>query len=75
MDVDATSGENEGEGSRTAARRANRAMSEYAKSGRVEPAAREAKEAVEGPEGDELREAEELGKSKASVPDWGGNRR
>ncbi|HZF53272.1 MAG TPA: hypothetical protein VE093_31690 [Polyangiaceae bacterium] len=65
---------NEGEGNKTAARRANEAMTEHAQSGRVEPAAQAAKEALDGPEGDELRAAEEQGKLGAT-PDWGGSNR
>jgi hypothetical protein len=75
LDTDVgTAGENEGEGSKTAARRANEAMTEYAQSGRVEPAAQAAKEALDGPEGAELREAEEQGK-QGSVPGVGGQER
>lgn len=65
---------NEGEGNKTAARRANEAMTEHAHSGRVEPAAQAAKEALDGPEGDELRAAEEQGKLGAT-PDQGGSNR
>jgi hypothetical protein len=57
---------NEGEGNRTAARRYNRATEEYARSGRVEPAAKAAEKALEGPERAELERAEEAGKAKAS---------
>ena len=72
-DLDAGAQEtNEGEGSRTAARRYNKATEAYARSGQVEPAAREAKEALDGAEGEELREAEE--RAKQSLPDWGGHR-
>jgi hypothetical protein len=54
--------ENEGEGSRSAARRYNEGVEEYVKSGRVEEAAEKAEDAVDGPEGEELRRAEEEGK-------------
>lgn len=50
--------ENEGEGSRSAARNYDEATEQYVKSGRVEKAAKEAEAALEGPEGDTLREAE-----------------
>jgi hypothetical protein len=50
--------ENEGEGSRTAARNYNKATEQYVKSGRVDEAAKKAEAALDGPEGDELREAE-----------------
>jgi hypothetical protein len=50
--------ENEGEGSRSAARNYDNATEQYVKSGRVEEAAKKAEAALDGPEGDELREAE-----------------
>jgi len=55
---------NEGEGSKSAARNYDAATEQYAKSGRVPKAAEEAKRALEGPEADDLRRAEEKGKSK-----------
>ncbi|HEY3820960.1 MAG TPA: hypothetical protein VGL81_27540 [Polyangiaceae bacterium] len=58
---------NEGEGSRTAARRYDAGAEKMAKSGRVTELARKAKEALEGKEGDELRRAEQKGK-KAELP-------
>lgn len=54
--------QNEGEGSRTAARRYDEAVEKTVKSGRVEELAKKAEEALEGPEAEELREAEERGK-------------
>jgi len=55
--------QNEGEGSRSAARRYDRDVERAAKDERhVESAAKNAEEALEGPEGDELRKAEERGK-------------
>jgi hypothetical protein len=62
--------ENEGEGSRTAARRYNDATREFIDSGKVGEAAQKAKEAVDGPEGEELRRAEALvsGKAKPRPP-------
>ena len=54
---------NEGEGSRSAARRYDAGAERAAKDAKhVEKAAKEAEEALEGPEGDELRKAEEQGK-------------
>ena len=57
-----SSNENEGEGSKTAARAYNQGAEEFARSGKVEAAARQAREDVEGPRGQELRDAEERGK-------------
>src|ERR1700679_2863502 len=59
--------ENEGEGSRSAARNYDEATEKYVKSGRVEEAARNAEAALDGPEGDELRKAEAA--TRATVPD------
>jgi hypothetical protein len=53
---------NEGEGSRTAARRYGRAVQKTVKSGVVAEKARKAARALEGPEGSELRRAEALAK-------------
>ncbi len=58
--------ENEGEGSRSAARNYDKANEEYVKSGRVDAAAQAAEKAIEGPEGNELRAAEE--KARATSP-------
>ena len=55
---------NEGEGSRTAARRYGRAVEKTVKSGVVAEKAREAARALEGPEGSELRRAEALAKQR-----------
>jgi hypothetical protein len=52
---------NEGEGSRTAARQYDRAAEKFAKSGKVEEKAREAREAIDSPEGRELERAEAEG--------------
>jgi hypothetical protein len=60
---------NEGEGNRTAARRYNKAQQEFARSGKVEEKAREAREASDGPEGDALREAELIGKRHIAEED------
>jgi hypothetical protein len=53
---------NEGEGSRTAARRYNEGVAATVRGGKVETKAREAARAVAGPEGRALRRAEEVGK-------------
>ncbi len=56
--------QNEGEGSRSAARRYDAGAERAAKDAKhVEKAAEQAKEALEGPEGDELRRAEEVAKA------------
>lgn len=60
---------NEGEGNRTAAKEYNKSQKDFAKSGKVEDAAKKAREAVEGSEGEELREAEEKGRSQARETD------
>jgi hypothetical protein len=56
---------NEGEGNKTAARQYNKDQREFVKSGRVGQAAEEAAEAVSGAEKDDLKRAEEAGRSKA----------
>jgi hypothetical protein len=53
---------NEGEGSRTAARRYDEAATAFAHSGKVKQAAAAARRAVEGPEAADLKEAERQGK-------------
>lgn len=63
--------ENEGEGSRSAARRYNEATEQYIQSGKVSPSARKAANALDSDEGNELREAEET--AKRGIPDWGGH--
>ena len=60
---------NEGEGSRTAAHHYNEAQQAFAKSGKVEEKAREARDALDGPEGEQLKRAEEAGKSHAAGED------
>ena len=62
--------ENEGEGSRSAARNYDEATEQYVKSGRVEEAARMAAAALDGPEGDALRKAELA--TRATLPGDGG---
>jgi hypothetical protein len=64
-----SSGPNEGEGNRTAAREFNAEERKFVASGQVEKKAREAQEAFDGKEGDELRRAEELGKSHSKGED------
>jgi hypothetical protein len=56
---------NEGEGNKTAARHYNEATTEFAKSGKVEEKAREARKAVDGQDGEKLRKAEREGLQKA----------
>ena len=61
----------QGEGDYISARKFDKEESAFAKSGKVEPAARAAKEALDGPEGEELERARkstgagETGKPKA----------
>jgi hypothetical protein len=63
------SGRNEGEGSRTAARKFNKQAREFAQSGKVDSAAKKAKEALQGPERKELKEAEAKGQERAREQD------
>lgn len=56
---------NEGEGNKTAARHYNEATTEFAKSGKVDQKAQEARKAVDGKEGEGLRKAEREGLQKA----------
>jgi hypothetical protein len=58
--------ENEGEGSKSAARRYAESTQQFIESGKVDEAAHEASEALSGPEGDELRRAEQEGKDRAA---------
>ena len=58
-------GGNQGEGNREAGRIYNKEQQAFVEEGKVEEAAKEAKAAVEGPEGEELKKAEEEGKSHA----------
>jgi hypothetical protein len=60
---------NEGEGNRTAARKYNHAQQDFARSGKVEKKANEARKAVEGAEADELRDAELVGKRHVAEED------
>ena len=64
-----TTQQNEGEGNRTAAREYNKAQHDFARSGKVDEKAREARKAVEGAEADELRDAELVGKRHVAEED------
>jgi hypothetical protein len=64
-----TTQNNEGEGNKTAAKQYNDAQKEFASSGKVDEAAKDAAKAVDGPEGDSLRQAEEVGKRHAHGED------
>lgn len=55
---------NEGEGNRSADRRYREGVRKHVESGAPEAAAEEAERALESNEGDELRDAEEEGKSR-----------
>jgi len=60
---------NHGEGNPIAAQHYNKAATEFAESGRVEPAAEDAKKALDGTEREELFKAEREGKSHAHGED------
>jgi hypothetical protein len=60
---------NEGEGNHTAAREYNKAQQDFAKSGKVDQAAKDAARAVDGPEAADLKKAEAIGKSHAHGED------
>lgn len=60
---------NEGEGSRTAAAAYNEKTRRFAENENVEAKAEEAADALDSPEGDELRKAEEKGRSHAKGED------
>jgi hypothetical protein len=60
---------NEGEGSRTAARQYNEGVQSHIRKGNVDKEAHDAAKAVEGSEGEDLRQAEETGKSHAKEKD------
>jgi len=65
----AANGPNEGEGNRTAARHYNEGAQNFARSGKVEEKAKEARGALDSPEGEDLRRAEEKGKSHIAGED------
>ncbi len=58
-------GGNQGEGNKEAARVYNKEQQQFVAEGKVEEGAQEAKAAVEGSEAEELKKAEEEGKSHA----------
>lgn len=60
---------NEGEGNRTAARAYDKATKAFARSGRVEKGAEEARRALEGDERAELQRAEQAGAARAKDED------
>jgi hypothetical protein len=68
-EFDMTEQKNEGEGNHTAARAYNDEQHRFAQSGKVQPAAEDARKAVESAEGKELRNAERLGKAHAKGED------
>jgi hypothetical protein len=59
----------EGEGNHTAARQYDDATEEFARSGKVGKAARDAARALDGPEAADLERAEEAGKARAKGED------
>jgi hypothetical protein len=58
--------QNEGEGSRTAAKQYNEATRKFVESGKVDKAAKEAERAIEGDEAEELKRAEDEGRAHAA---------
>lgn len=58
--------QNEGEGSRTAAKQYNDAAKKFVESGKVDKAAKDAERAIYGEEADELKRAEDEGRSHAA---------
>ena len=64
-----TDQENEGEGSRTAAKKYDQDAQRFAELGKVDEKARQAREAVDGPEGEELVHAEAQGKQHSKGED------
>ena len=60
---------NQGEGNREAARAYNQDQQRFVKAGKVDEAARDAERATQGHEKDELRRAEQKGKSHAAEHD------
>jgi hypothetical protein len=69
MPEDKGNPQNEGEGSRTAARAYNEKTKRFVESEDVEAKAEEAARALESQEGDELRKAEEQGRSRLREED------
>jgi hypothetical protein len=66
---------NEGEGSRSGARAYDQATEKFARSGKVDEKAREARQAVDSPEGKELERAEAEGKRHGKGEDPALNRK
>lgn len=62
-------GKNQGEGDRESARRYNKDTQEFMADNDVSAKAKEAKKALSGKEGQELRDAEQKGKSQARGED------
>ncbi|MGH6981450.1 MAG: hypothetical protein ACREFC_09615 [Stellaceae bacterium] len=60
---------NEGEGNKSADRNYREGVGRTVKSGQVETKAKDAEKAVDGKEGDELRRAEEIGKTHSHGED------
>ncbi|MFZ3178836.1 hypothetical protein [Methylocystis hirsuta] len=58
--------QNEGEGSRTAAKQYNEATRKFVESGKVDKAAKDAERAIEGDEAEELKRAEDEGRAHAA---------
>jgi hypothetical protein len=58
--------QNEGEGSRTAAKQYNEATRKFVESGKVDKAAKDAERAIEGEEAEELKRAEDEGRAHAA---------
>ena len=56
---------NEGEGNRTADKQYVEATKQFIKSGKVQPAAKEAERSMDSSEAEELKKAEEEGKQRA----------
>lgn len=58
--------QNEGEGSRSAAKQYNEATRKFVESGKVDKAAKDAERAIEGDEAEELKRAEDEGRAHAA---------
>jgi len=58
--------QNEGEGSRTAAKQYNEATRKFVENGKVDKAAKDAERAIEGDEAEELKRAEDEGRAHAA---------
>ena len=69
MPEDKENPQNEGEGSRTAARACNEKTKQFVENADAEAKAEEAARALDGQEGDELRKTEEQGRSHVREED------